>query len=362
MSPTAMFCPKCHAVATGKTEGLPPPLAGGFDLGRLDRLSSPDNPSPVSLASLPRLSEVEQLLLSDVRQYEVVAQVSVVGEHAASKLRYGILATTAQREPQLRWESASQTCTAFRVAFVGPRGKYTALEAKLARMPCLQARPEVVYNYLRIRAAVADAFDNPDLKPELPTIEECAARCFSEETLVAGARVLDDSVTVAIDELAATGRADIAGARDQTRDLPGGDLYIHEGDHEHSHDHSHRARNAACAMRRTVWNFRVLRSEALALRAAPCSTPSNSSALRAVAAARPPARSGPTSAAAPASQPSPSMPPQPPPPLPRRVRVVSPTSGSAYGERTVPSTSWTRTSHADGTLLAPVPAAPLRSH
>tara|TARA_B110001452_G_C15070925_1_gene373773 strand:- start:9 stop:689 length:681 start_codon:yes stop_codon:yes gene_type:complete len=114
---TVELCRACHR-AVQENHPLPPPLsiAAGVDFGSYLKLR------------LPELSELEQMLLSDIRMYKLLLKVAVLPDPKAPKrmqLRGHLIAfehsgvdvTTRTLREQRAWVK-----NAFDVAFVGPDG------------------------------------------------------------------------------------------------------------------------------------------------------------------------------------------------------------------------------------------------
>ena len=180
-----MLCARCHQTAKADKPEWPPAfsLAKGYDFGQL------------SAMGLPELTDVEKLLLSDVRPYGVVIKVvspcstkerpetwlhDKLRGHFISFLHDGpdevgkFVANTIRNRK-------ADFLKKVKVVFMGPDGSRDVLAQRLMQSEQMKMRPTVVYNYLVLRNAIARArfpFSRQGNRPvlaepaELPTMQE----------------------------------------------------------------------------------------------------------------------------------------------------------------------------------------------
>ena len=139
-------------------------IAAGADFGRL---------APLAALGAADVSALEKLVLADARCHYVVLKVVANGSETERTRLYGHTLIFPQ-------EPSTEHCGGFnaavlraalgqvRIQFVGPSGERGKLERAALQLDDLRLRPEVVYNWLQLRAIVSG-------KEPPPTLEEIAA-------------------------------------------------------------------------------------------------------------------------------------------------------------------------------------------
>ena len=237
--PTVMLCSRCHTTSHGNNETPPPfSLAKGYDFGNL------------SAMALPELSDVEKLLLSDVRLYGVVLKVvspcskenrpdawlhDKLKGHFISFLHDGPNEVGKFVANTIR-ERKADFLKNVKVVLMGPKGSQDILAKRLLQCDQMKMRPTVVYNYLLLRNAIAHArfpFSRRGNRPvtaeavQLPTPEEVVQVLQElQHELVQRARFTDD---LRVEQHA--NRVDDVGA---VRDFATEEVHIHRHTYRHT--------------------------------------------------------------------------------------------------------------------------------
>ena len=258
---TVTLCRYCYrAVNPPKLDPPKLSIAAGIDFGAHQ------------LLGLPEPSELEMLLLSDVREYRLTLKVAVLDDPKAPRRQQcswqhvplrravrtlrcctlrcycvprlhisqrrqlrghlitfgqdGVEATARALGDPRRW--MDEACAwvrdgGFTVAFVGPEGEFDLLRLRLALVGPLRARPDVVYNWLVVRDRIAEVYQperrerlklpSPD---EIDKFLEDLARMLQElpQNIVDNAVMINDA---SLDEEQARRAADIANVREPGR-------------------------------------------------------------------------------------------------------------------------------------------------
>ena len=181
-------------------------IAAGADVGRL---------APLAALGTADVSALEKLVLADARCHYVVLKVVANSSETQRMRLYGHTLIFPQ-------EPSTENCGGFnaavlraalgqvRIQFVGPNGERGKLERAALQLDDLRLRPEVVYNWLQLRAVVSGA-DPP------PPIEEIAALInppgapSAVEQHVCSAGQMASVVAAGLDRAAAG--SDVAGVR-----------------------------------------------------------------------------------------------------------------------------------------------------
>ena len=210
----------CRPRCAGALRKDAPPkfsLAAGVDFGRLDVLG------------LPEPSEIERLILSNVRTYAQV--VKVVPKHDPGRSRtpdewhraklQGHFISFLQEGPEAAANWVTETMRnrvqdvqrKVKVHLLGPEGSHDVLMHRLMGCKDMQMRPTVVYNYLVVRAALLEDGGFP--APKVPGINEVAEQLRVLGSGLRASARKDNDVSV---EERANRPSDIAAVRDVATD------------------------------------------------------------------------------------------------------------------------------------------------
>ena len=206
---SVLFCEHCKRRADESKVGALS-IAAGIDYGWLQRIPE-----------LEPLTELETLLLSEIRLYHVVVKVttkySATGRVLKGDVIYfphdGPLDTVTTLAGRVDWLTGSD----FRFLLIGPDGSHDNLEKWISSQSFIQVRPHVCYNHLLVRHRLDCALGNPS-PAALPDFTEISGLLAGlDAKLAAKARVVTaDSTVGAVEAMGQAERDDTASVRDPT--------------------------------------------------------------------------------------------------------------------------------------------------
>ena len=180
--------------------GAPPDsIAAGHDYGRLATLA--ERKVPVDISTL------ERLVLAKVRCHLVSVQVVAACDQKRQRLEGHTICfphKAVHLEHSFGKAAIKAALDAIRPCFVGPDGEQGKLESAALKIDDLRLRPEVLFNFLTIRATL----HGEACPPPIQEVERMITECDMRSRLRANAsRVISDAI------VQQTKPSDIAGVR-----------------------------------------------------------------------------------------------------------------------------------------------------